>query len=158
MKPFRFPLLAILTLREEREQERQRQYADRLRAVESVQRALAAVQTELAALAAEHATRLGQGAQAQDLRRLDQYRHVLDGRLSRLHQDLAAARRAADAAWQALLKATQDRQALEKYQERLRRAHAHAVTREEQRLLDDLAGRVPTLAAAWRQTAEELSP
>lgn len=157
MKSFRFPLEAILTLREEREQEAQRGYAARLRAVESVNRGIAATRDELTTLAGEHRARAERGAQAVDLRRSDRYRRVLDDRLRRLEKELAAARQAAERAWRTLLKATQDRQALEKYRQKLHRLHDYAVGREEQRLLDDLSGRGPTLAGAWRQPMEELT-
>ena len=158
MKPFRFPLVAILTLREEREQQAQRAYADRLRTVESIQQALHAARQELTHLASEQQSRLNRGAQAQDLRRLDRYRLVLNERLNRLERDLAAARLAAEQAWQALLKATQDRQALEQYRDKLLRLHAAALAREDQKLLDDLSARAPTLATAWRQPAETSLP
>lgn len=153
MKAFRFPLQAILTLRQQREQEAQRHYARKLQAVETAQRNLAATRRELQHLAEEHQLRLRQGAQSHDLRRLDLYRHVLNDRLTRLQQELATARKAAERAWLALVQATQNRQALDQYRHKLRRAYDYALARSEQRLLDDLAARAPTLAGAWRQPA-----
>jgi flagellar export protein FliJ len=153
MRPFRFPLQALLTLRQQREQDAQRQYARRLLAVEVVQQNLAATRLEVQHLADEHQIRLRHGAQAHEFRRLDLYRHALNDRLTRLEQDLATARKAAERAWLALVQATQNRQALDQYRQKRRRAYDYALAREEQRLLDDLAARAPTLAGAWRQPA-----
>jgi flagellar FliJ protein len=155
MKSFRFRLHAILTLREDREQAAQRLYADALRAVDAVQQRIQATQRQLDALAADRQTRLNHGVPADELGSLDRYRRVLDLRLNRLREEHAAARAAADRSWQSLLKARQDREALEKYRNRLERDHDAAAARLEQRLLDDLASRAPTLAAAWRQAPEE---
>lgn len=152
MKAFRFSLQAILTLREQREQEARCHYARKLQAVESAQRSLAVTGRELQHLAEEHQFRLRHGAQSQDLRRLDLYRHTLNDRLTRLQQELAAARKAAERAWLALVQATQDRQALDHYRQKLRRAYDYAVARDAQRLLDDFAARAPTLAGACRRS------
>lgn len=153
MKAFRFSLQAILTLRQQREQEAQRQYARKLQAVEAAHRNLTATRRELQHLADEYHLRFHQGAQSQDLRRLDLYRHALNDRLTRFQQELAAARKAAERAWLALVHATQNRQALDQYRQKLRRAYDYTLARDEQRLLDDLAARAPTLAGAWRQPA-----
>jgi len=154
MKAFRFSLQAILTLREEREQEAQRHYARQLRAVEAVLAQLATLSRQLLALGAERQTRLQSALPADELARFDHYRARLEERRVRLVQDLALAQRAADQAQAAVLKATQDRQALEKHRQKLHRAYDYALARDEQKLLDDLAGRTSTLAGAWRQAPE----
>ncbi len=158
MKAFRFSLQAILTLREEREQEAQRHYARMLRAVEAVQAELATVGQHLAALAAEQQARLRTGLPANELERLGNYRVVLEERRVRLQQDLARAQQAADLAQGALVKATQARQALEKYRAKLHRAYDYTLARDEQKLLDDLAGRTSTLTGTWRQVPETTAP
>lgn len=158
MKAFRFSLQAILTLREEREQEAQRHYARMLRAVQAVNAELAAVDRQLTALAAEQQARLGTGLMANELERLGNYRVVLEERLGILQRDLARAQQASDLAKDALIKATQSRQALENYRQKLHRAYDYTLAREEQKLLDDLAGRASTLAGAWQQAPETLVP
>jgi len=158
MKAFRFSLHAILTLREEREQEAQRLYAQKLRAVEAVEAELAAVGQRLIALAAEQHARLQAGLPANELERLGRYCVVLEERLIRLRLDRARAQQTAEAARAALVKATQDRQALEKYREKLHRAYDYTQARNEQKLLDDLASRTSTLTGTWRQVPETLAP
>jgi flagellar FliJ protein len=158
MKAFRFSLQAILTLREEREQEAQRHYARKLRAAEVINTALEAVVQQLLLLGTEQNSRLQNGMPASDLERLGNYRILLDERRARLNQDLALARQAADQAQAALLKATQDRQALEDYRKKLHRTYDYALARDEQKLLDDLASRGPTLAGDWRRAPETSIP
>ena len=158
MKAFRFSLQAILTLREEREQEAQRLYARLLRAVEAVNAELAAVGRLFMSLATEQQARLRTGLPADELERFGQYRVVLHERQVRLQAELARAQQAAEAARGALVKATQDRQALEQYRQKLRRIFEYGLARDEQKLLDDLAGRTAARAAAWRQASETLAP
>jgi flagellar FliJ protein len=154
MKAFRFSLQAILTLREEREREAQRHYARMLRAVEAVQSDLAGVQQHLTTLAAEQQARLRTGLPANELERLGHYRVVLEERRIRLQQELVRAQQAADLAQASLIKATQAREALENYRQKLHRAYDYTLARDEQKLLDDLAGRTSTFASAWRQAPE----
>lgn len=158
MKAFRFPLQAILTLREEQEQEAQRAYARALRAVEAAERAVSAVERELADLASEQAARLRTGMTVDELRRLGGYRAVLDARGDAARSELARVSADAEDARQGLLAASRARQALEKYREKLQRAFAARVARAERVQLDDLAGRGTTLASAWRQSAQPTSP
>jgi flagellar FliJ protein len=158
MKAFRFSLQAILTLREEREQEAQRHYARRLRAAEAVDAELATVGRHLTALATEQQARLQTGLAASELERLGQYRSVLEERRVRLQQDLARARQAAELARGALVQATQARQALDNYRQKLHRLYDQTLARDEQKLLDELAGRRAALAGAWRSAPETLAP
>ena len=158
MKAFRFPLHAILTLREEKEQEAQREYARKLRAVEAITAQISAVDQQLSALAQEHERRMRTGLAVADLERLGFYAELLHQRRTYLRQELARAQHAAEQARLALVKATQARQALENYRGKQRRVYDQSLAREEQKLLDDLAGRTGTLADAWRQTAEMIDP
>jgi flagellar export protein FliJ len=158
MKAFRFPLQAILTLREEQEQEAQRGYAQALREVDAVRAAVAGVEGEIAGSADEQAARLRNGTPASELQRLAGYRMVLELRLQSLRADLERVHRASEEARLRLLKAAQNRQALEKYRDKLQRVHAAHVARSERNQLDDLAGRTSTLATAWRQATSEPVP
>jgi flagellar export protein FliJ len=154
MKAFRFSLQSLLTLREEREQAAQQHYARMLRALAGVDAALATVEQHLAALAGEQHARLQVGLPANELERLGHYRLALEERQLRLQQERTHAQSAAELARTALLQATQARQALENYRQKLHRAYAYSVARAEQQRLDDLAGRPGSLASAWREAAE----
>lgn len=158
MKAFRFSLQAILTLREEKEQEAQRLYAKALRVVEAVQAELDAVNRRLLELDSEQQARLQTGLPASELERFGNYRVVLIERRTRLQNDLARAQQAAEQARQALVKATQARQALENYREKLHHAYNLVLSREEQKMLDDLASRPAALTGAWRQAPETIAP
>lgn len=158
MKAFRFQLQAILTLREEQEQEAQRAYAEALRAVEEVRASISRLERELAGTAEEQVQRLRTGMSASELQRLAGYCVVLELRLDSLRADLQRVQAAAEQARVHLLKASQNRQALEKYREKLQRVHAARIARSDQNQLDDLAGRTSTLAAAWRQATSEPVP
>lgn len=145
MKPFRFPLEAVLTLREDVEQEAQRVVARALEAVRQVQADLAALAAEADRMAVEWKTRLNQGMPAAELERYGNYRGLLADRRKRREQDLAMAQASVREARQRLLKATQDRQALENYRGKLQARFDYRQSCEERKLLDDLAGRPPAL-------------
>ncbi len=150
MKPFRFPLDAVLTLREEVEQEAQRAVARALAAVRQVQADLVALTAEADRLAVELNSRLTQGLAAAELERFGNYRGLLAERRVRREQDLAMAEASVHESRQRLLKATQDRQALENYRTKLRARFDYRQSCEERKLLDDLAGRPSALGAGRR--------
>jgi flagellar export protein FliJ len=151
MKPFRFPLEAILTLREEVEQEAQRAVARALQAVRLVQADLTALAAEADRMAVEMKSRLNEGKTAADLERYGNYRTLLAERRKRREQDLAMAEASVREARQRLLKSTQDRQALENYRAKLRTRFDYRQSCEERKLLDDLAGR-PSALGVGRKT------
>lgn len=151
MKAFRFRLQSILTLREEEEEEAQRVYARGLRAVERLEEDIAAVHRDFLAAGTPSGSGPGGGVPAEELQRLARYRMVLQLRLEALALELQRARETAETARLALLAASQKRQALDKYRDRLRRTHDGQQARLERILLDDLSGRSPTLLTGWRQ-------
>lgn len=150
MKSFRFPLEAVLTLREEREQTAQRNVARALAVVAAIQTSLGSLERELHGLGSELQRRLARGVPACELGQLGSYQVVLTERRTRLQQDLRVADEAVQQARAELVRATQDRQALENYRTRLRRAHDANQARAEQKLLDDLAGRTPPFGTCRR--------
>ncbi len=150
MRAFQFSLQAILTLREEKEQEAQRAVASALNLVAMIQSRIAAVVRELDGLGTEVRGRLGHGVMVRELEQLGNYQTVLSERRLRLEVELARAEQGVEQARTVLLKATQDRQALENYRVRLHRMHDYQQARAEQKMLDDLAGRSTGLGAEWR--------
>ncbi len=141
MKAFRFSLHAILTLREEREQEAQRALAEALRVVATLRADLAAVAQLLSKLGSDLKARLEQGISAHEMGELGNYARLLSDRRLVLLHDLTIAEPAVQRAQAALLRATQERQALENHREKLHQAHRYAQARLEQKVLDELAGR-----------------
>ena len=65
----------------------------------------------------------------------------------------AEARGRAEETWRLLLIATQRREALERLRRRQRLLHTSQAAREEQKVLDEMSGRGPRLAEAWRKSA-----
>ncbi len=147
MKAFKFRLQAVLTLREEKEQEAQRLVAQALGVVATAEAGLARVARDLDGLGREIADRLRTGVAAARLAEFGNYRVLLTERRFRLERELEAAREKVRQARAALLRATQERQALDGYRGRLRRSHDYRMAREEQKFLDDLATRAPVFGS-----------
>lgn len=159
MKAFHFSLQAVLTLRLEKEQEAQRAVAQAVHGVMVVKSGLAALGAALASLGEELRGRMDRGIPAHDLAQLGGYRVVLTERRQQLEGDLAKAEEKLRQTQVALLRANQDRQVLDHYRRKLLRLHDQREAREEQKLLDDLAGRAPVAAGASRRlSAEEFTP
>lgn len=150
MKRFHFALHAVLTLRQQQEQVALQAFAQALRQCEAVARARQAVTDELRAGWHLLETEVACGAQATRLGQIHAYCRDRLGRQRGLDKELAAARAVARREQDALLRATQNREALERYETRQRRIYDYEVAREEQKLLDDLAARPAPLGGAWR--------
>lgn len=141
MRAFRFPLQAILTLREEKEQAAQRAYAERLRAARAVEDRLEALGREQAQTSQQRQAALGRGTSALELEQMAHYGLWLQERREQLETELTRARNAVEEGWQQLLRATQEREAMERYRRKQKQAYDLHLARAEQKLLDDLAGR-----------------
>ena len=141
MKGFRFSLQAILTLRQEAEQAAQRQYALRLTAVQAAEARLAALDQEVQGVWARREKALAQGVQAHEVEALGSYGAGLAEQRKTLVTEVQKARDAAHLAWQQLLRASQERETLDRYRKRRRLEFDQAQARAEQKMLDDLAGR-----------------
>lgn len=64
---------------------------------------------------------------------------------------MTEAQKQAEEAGRLLTVATQRREALDRLRSRQRRVHDYQAGRAEQKLLDELSGRGPALAEAWRE-------
>ena len=157
MKAFRFRLQSVLSLREEKEQTAQREVARALHGVAVIETALAGVAKELAGLGNDLLGRLQAGMPARALAELGAYREVLSERRARLRRDLAQAQETVRQARVVLLQASQERQALDTYRDKRRRAHDLEAAREEQKTLDELAGRVSAFGGL-RHATPAVSP
>lgn len=150
MKRFQFPLHAVLTLRQRQEQAALQVYAQALRRCEAVARSRQAVANELQAGWSLLETEVTSGAQATRLGQIHAYCRDRLERVRGLDQELEAARAAARREQDALLRATQNRESLERYQARQRRLYDYEVARMDQKVQDDLAARPAPLSGAWR--------
>jgi flagellar export protein FliJ len=141
MKPFRFPLQSIRALREQKEQIAQQQFADAMRACEEAAFQLQAASEELAAGWTSLCEELSAGVAATKLLRTRAWCNVLEERQKERALTLQHARRVMDAAWRHMMAARRERETLDCYRDKCRRAYDLAAQREEQKQLDDLGVR-----------------
>jgi flagellar export protein FliJ len=149
MKRFRFPLQSIRVLREHRERDAQQGFAAAMRACEEATFQLQIASEELAAGWTALCEELSDGVTATKLLRTRAWCNVLELRQKERAATLQAARRAMDAAWRDMMIATRDREALDRYHERRRRAYQRDLQREEQKGLDEVGVRRATAPSLW---------
>ena len=141
MKRFRFTLAALKTLRERREQEALEAYAQAVRHESRTKEALAQAQADLANQWAHRQTLLEQGVAAVELVHWLTYCQGLQKQCQERENDWALARQYTRQKWELLLVARQKREVVDKFQERQKRRYLFECGLEEQKLLDELAGR-----------------
>ena len=142
MKTFRFPLQSLRVLREQKEQVAQKNYAVALRSAEDAAARVKMASDELSANWTTLGKELAAGVTAMELLRTRAWCNALELRLKERTGVLEKARLAVDAVWQEMLNATRDREALDRYYKKNRRAHDRKVQSEEQKQLDELAVRM----------------
>jgi flagellar export protein FliJ len=138
MKPFRFRLQSIRTLREQKERDAQRWFGDAMRLCEEAAIQLQAASEELAAGWTALCEELSVGVTATRLLRTRAWCNVLELRQKERRAALLDAQRAMDDAWRVMMLATRDRQAMDRYHDKCRHAHERLAQREQQKVLDEL--------------------
>jgi flagellar export protein FliJ len=141
MKRFRFALQPIRVLREQRERTTQQRFAEAMHACEEAAFELQEASEALAAGWTALCEELSAGVAATRLVRTRAWCSVLEHRQKERNESLNRARRAMDAAWREMMLATRDREALDRYHDKCRRAHDRETQREEQKTLDELGVR-----------------
>jgi len=142
MKAFRFPLQSLRVLREQKERTAQKRYAEALSACEAAAAQVKTAGSELSTSWASLGKELAAGVTAMELLRTRAWCNVLELRLKERTTMLEKARLAVDAVWNEMLGATRDREALDRYYKKTRRAHDRKVQVLEQKDLDELAMRM----------------
>jgi flagellar export protein FliJ len=151
MKAFRFRLQAVLTIREQHEQAAQHRYARACAAVETAQSRLRTAEGDIDAAEQAHRAQMAVSPQAGQIEQLRLYATLLHERRVQRGKELAEARQWAEGAWRQLVAATQQRESLERVQNRQCRAHDYSAACAEQKILDELVGRGPALTGAWKE-------
>jgi flagellar export protein FliJ len=141
MKAFRFSLQPIRVLREQREQDAQRNFAEAMRVCEEAAFQLQAASDELAAAWTALCEELSTGAVATKLIRTRAWCSVLELRQKERTTALQKAQRLMDHAWREMVAASRDRKALDSYYDKCRRAHDRKAQREEQKMMDEIGVR-----------------
>jgi flagellar export protein FliJ len=142
MKTFRFPLQSLRVLREQKEHAAQKRFADALRLCEDAAAQVKAAGEELSACWGTLGRELSSGVAAIDLLRTRAWCNVLELRLKERASLLEKARHTVDTMWNEMMLATRDREALERYHSKKRRAYDRKARAEEQKALDELAVRL----------------
>jgi flagellar FliJ protein len=139
MKPFRFPLQSILSLKQQAEQTARERYAATLRACEEAAARVQQASVELTECWTDLCQKLASGVASGELLRARAWCNVLELRVKERASALEKARLAVDAVWQELMLATRERESLDRLRERRKAAYRRTVQAAEQKELDDLA-------------------
>jgi len=139
MKSFHFSLAALSVLREQQEQAAQKKYAESLRFCEESAAHVEAASRELMTCWRDLTGKLAAGVSAMEFLRARAWCNVLELRLKERTAALEQARLKVDAVWQEMLIATRDRESLDRFHDKKRRAYNTDAQRKEQKELDELA-------------------
>jgi len=144
MKSFQFSLAALTVLREQQEQTAQKKYVDALQFCEQAATRVEAASQELMTCWRDLTGKLSSGVSAVEFLRVRAWCNVLELRLKERTTALEQARLKVDAVWQEMLIATRDRESLDRFEAKKRRAYNTQVQRAEQKELDELAIQLAT--------------
>lgn len=160
MKRFHFSLQPLRTLREQKEQLAQRHYAEVLRAVEEAESRVQATLAELESCWSWLREQMSDAGFVERLDRTRAYCAVLDERRKQEQAVVEREQERLNEAWEAMLRATRDREALDRFLEKRRRAYDREVQRQDQKALDELGLRAPAatgLGASLRSQPLEVA-
>jgi flagellar export protein FliJ len=144
MKSFQFSLSALSVLREQQEQAAQKRYVETLQFCEQAATRVEAASQELMICWRDLTGKLSAGVSAVEFLRARAWCNVLELRLKERTTALEQARLKVDAVWQEMLVATRDRESIDRFQAKKRRAYNTQVQRAEQKELDELAIQLAT--------------
>jgi flagellar protein FliJ len=139
MKPFRFSLQPILSLKQQAEQTARERYAATLRACEEAAEHVQQASVELTHCWTGLCEKLAAGVNSSELLRSRAWCNVLELRVKERAAALETARLAVDAMWQELMVATREREGLDRLRDRRRSAYNRQAQASEQKSLDELA-------------------
>ena len=144
MKSFQFSLAALSVLREQQEQTAQKKYVEALHFCEEAAGRVETASQELMNCWRDLTGKLSAGVSAVEFLRARAWCNVLELRLKERTAALEQARLKVDAVWQEMLVATRDRESLDRFKDKKRRAYNTQVQRAEQKELDELAIQLAT--------------
>ena len=144
MKSFQFSLAALSVLREQQEQTAQKKYVEALHFCEEAATRVEAASQELMNCWRDLTGKLSAGVSAVEFLRARAWCNVLELRLKERTTALERARLEVDSVWQEMLVATRDRESLDRFRDKKRRAYNTEVQRVEQKELDELAIQLAT--------------
>jgi flagellar FliJ protein len=152
MKKFRFTLEAVGILRKRQEQDALDQYGRTLLLRQQAVSQLEMVRQTLAAGWQELRELLSHGCEAAAVSRMQAYHKTLEKRRDECIVALNVAERRVNAAFASLMTARQQREIVDKAFDKQTANHVRERAREEQKFLDDLAGRRGSSVLSWNPT------
>lgn len=152
MKAFRFSLEAVQTLRHRQEQRAMEHYVKALLARQQAMDQLEIVRERIRQNQQELGRLLSAGCTAAVAAQVQLFERSLEKQQTDRVAALALTERRVNAAFQAMVMARQKRKMVESYRKKQQAQHQRAETREEQKLLDDLAARRDRSVLAWSPT------
>ncbi|HEY5234484.1 MAG TPA: flagellar export protein FliJ [Verrucomicrobiae bacterium] len=139
MTRFKFPLESLRVLRKQKERAAQQRYARALTVCSKAEAQLQNAFTELETGWNSLSRELAAGVAVSRLVYLRTWCMVLEIRWRERKAVLAEARRVAELAFQEMIFAARDREGLDRFHDKARRAHEHEILREEQKDFDEMA-------------------
>ncbi len=146
MTRFKFPLESLRVLRKQKERAAQQRYARALTVCSNAENQLQSAYVELEAGWNSVSRELAASVAVGRLVHLRTWCMALEIRWHERKAALAEARRVAELAFQEMISATRDREGLDRFHDKARRAHEQEILREEQKNFDEMA--VQSSAAA----------
>lgn len=155
MKKFHFTLQALQTLRERQEKSALELYAQavtaRQLALENLESVMRHCEESWSFCRAE----MARGAEAAQIARMEAYCRTVEEQRARCAAEAQAAQRVMDQRWQKLVLARRDREAVERYRDHQHARYERELQRDEQKALDDLAGRRGSGEWFWKLALNE---
>ena len=154
MKPFRFPLEAVLTLRTRTEREALEAYARSLTELRQMERLADALQRELSEVVDNIRVTMQHGCTASELMRLRHYERYVQHRHTNSLQALRQAETEAQRTLQKLLAARRGREAVDQLRSRHLDRHRRNQEHVNQRIIDELASQNAAPVLSWQSAVE----
>jgi flagellar FliJ protein len=150
MKKFQFKLQAVLTLRQRAEQSALEAYGRATLARQVAMSRLADADKELAQAWTDLHLDLDQGCAAAQARKAQDYCRFLGEKKRKCEQGLGRAEVDLNQAFQKMILARQDREAVEQYLGGQIEQHDRALRAEERKTIEDIVQRRSTLVISWK--------
>lgn len=155
MKKFRFTLEPLRIIRERKEQEALERYAQALAEQSRATEQLGALSQEMVQAQSEIKQRLAISTPVTQIIQQQFYCTHLSDRIKALRTQITQIEQQVSAAMQAVLAARHEREVVDKFLANQRAAYDRELTLDEQKTIDELAGRRLTGSMSWRTSSYE---
>ncbi len=152
MKPFRFTLQAVKTLRQRQEQKAMEQYARDLHAQRLAVDQLSQVQGELETAWCDWNSAVAEGYSAAALTQTQTYFQRVEVRRQRCLDQVRDCERHVQDALESMLRSRRDREAVDSFFDAQKAVYDRALDRDERKTLDEMAQRRTLGTLLWTST------